>query len=79
MLDEIKKIQKQSEIDLKSCDTELKIDAWRVKYLGRKSRLSLILKDIKNLDPAMRKSVGLSGNRIRNKCQIMLEKALNDL
>ncbi|MAU56056.1 MAG: phenylalanine--tRNA ligase subunit alpha [Dehalococcoidia bacterium] len=79
LLDEIKKIQKQSEIDLKSCDSELKIDAWRVKYLGRKSRLSLILKDIKNLDPAMRKSVGLSGNRIRNKCQIMLEKALNDL
>jgi len=79
LLDEIKKIQKQSEIDLKSCDSELKIDAWRVKYLGRKSRLSLILKDIKNLDPAMRKSVGLSGNRVRNKCQAMLEKALNDL
>ena len=38
---------------------------WRVNYLGRKSELSDILKNIKNLDQELKKVVGSLGNKTR--------------
>ena len=65
MLEKLKKLQKQANLGLKSCNSRSELDNWKIKYLGRKSELSLILKDIKNLDPNMKKEVGMLGNKLR--------------
>ena len=77
MLEKLKNIQIQAELDLKSCDSQLKLDQWKIIYLGRKSELSSVLKDIKNLEPDMKKSVGSLGNKLRLELEGMFTSSKN--
>ena len=45
----------------------------RVKFLGRKAELSLLLRDIKNLQPGEKRTVGQLGNQIRRQVEDLIE------
>ena len=47
MIEKIEKLKIKAENDLKSCISDKDFEDWRVNYLGRKSELSDILKNIK--------------------------------
>ena len=65
MIEKIEKLKIKAENDLKSCNSTKDLEDWRVNYLGRKSELSDILKNIKNLDQELKKAVGSLGNKTR--------------
>ena len=65
MIEKIEKLKIKAENDLKSCISSEDLEDWRVNYLGRKSELSDILKNIKNLDQKLKKAVGSLGNKTR--------------
>ena len=65
MIEKIEKLKIKAENDLKSCISDKDFEGWRVNYLGRKSELSDILKNIKNLDQELKKAVGSLGNKTR--------------
>ena len=50
---------------LRSADTSDQLEAWRVEYLGRKGRLTSILRDLGSLDIDQRKVVGFTDSLIR--------------
>ena len=61
MIEKIEKLKIKAENDLKSCVSDKDFEDWRVNYLGRKSELSDILKNIKNLDQEQKKLSDLWG------------------
>ncbi len=50
------------------------LESWRVRYLGRKGELTLILRGLAGLSPDERKTVGASANRVK----ASLEKSLKE-
>ena len=76
MLDQIENIRKDANLALDLCDSKAKLDEWKIKFLGRKSELLTILKDIKNLDPDLRKQVGSLGNKVRNELETKFQSLI---
>jgi phenylalanyl-tRNA synthetase alpha chain len=55
------------------------LDLLRVKYLGRKGALTLILRGLGKLDPEVRRTVGQEANRAKVALEEVLEQALRAL
>ena len=79
MIEKIEKLKIKAENDLKSCISSEDLEIWRINYLGRKSELSDILKNIKNLDQDLKKSVGSLGNKTRIGLEEQFESAKNKI
>ncbi len=79
MLEKLKKLQIQANLGLRSCNSDLELEEWKIKFLGRKSELSSILKDIKNLDASIKKEVGMLGNKLRTELEAMYNDHLKGL
>ena len=79
MLEKLKKLQNQANLGLESIKTSPELEEWKVKFLGRKSELSSILKDIKNLDASIKKEVGMLGNKLRMELESMYNDHLEGL
>ena len=78
MIEKIEKLKIKAENDLKSCNSTKDLEDWRVNYLGRKSELSDILKNIKNLDQELKKVVGSLGNKTRIDLEEQFQYSKND-
>lgn len=61
----ITQIKAEGEQSLQAAKTMAELQAWEVKYLGRKSELSEILKGLKDLSPEEKKIVGPLGNTVK--------------
>ena len=79
MLDQIENIRKDANLALDLCDSKAKLDEWKIKFLGRKSKLLSILKDIKNLDPDLRKQVGSLGNIVRKELETKFQSLILEI
>ena len=79
MIEKIEKLKIKAENDLKSCISSEDLEIWRINYLGRKSELSDILKNIKNLDQDLKKSVGSLGNKTRIGLEEQFESSKNKI
>lgn len=86
-MDNLKKlslIEKQFTADLRS---KINFEVLKIRYLGRKSELTSILSDIKNLSEKEKKAVGLTANKLKDrisqslstKNSLSLERASIDL
>lgn len=66
---------KQEALDeLKTISAEENLEAWRIRYLGRKGELTAILRGLASLPPEERKSVGATANKVK----ASLEKSLKE-
>ncbi|MEG2310606.1 MAG: phenylalanine--tRNA ligase subunit alpha [Clostridia bacterium] len=65
--------------ELQTVDNTIMLDEVRVKYLGKKGKLTLLLKTLGSVDVAQRKIVGTLANDIRGSLEILIEKKQDEL
>jgi phenylalanyl-tRNA synthetase alpha chain len=61
----IKQIETEGKAALKAVKTAAQLQAWEVKYLGRKSELNNLLKSLKDLPTEEKRTVGQLGNAVK--------------
>ncbi len=65
MLNQIEELNKKALQELKSVDNAKDLETWRIRYLGKKSPLTKILRGLANLSIAERKAVGGTANQLK--------------
>lgn len=75
----ITQIKEEGEKALQAVKTTAELDAWEVKYLGRKSGLNEILKGLKDLAPEEKRVVGPLGNTAKQSLAAAFENAQETL
>ncbi|UCD09052.1 MAG: phenylalanine--tRNA ligase subunit alpha [Dehalococcoidales bacterium] len=60
--------------ELKTISAEENLEAWRIKYLGRKGQLTAVLRGLANLPPEERRITGAAANKVKTS----LEKSLKE-
>ncbi len=73
LLEQIGKLKEEALGELAEASGAKEIEAWRIRYLGKKSRLNDILRGLSNLLLDERKEVGAGANRLKAE----LEKSLS--
>jgi phenylalanyl-tRNA synthetase alpha chain len=66
MLDQVEEIAKQANAELQKISSPEELEAWRVRYLGRKSKLNDILRSLADVPIEERKALGARANQIRS-------------
>ena len=75
----IVRIREEGEKALQAVKTTAELEAWEVKYLGRKSELNEILKGLKDLTPEEKRVVGPLGNTAKQALFTAFEKTQETL
>ena len=65
MLDQVEEIASQANAELQKISSPEELEAWRVRYLGRKSKLINILRSLGDVPMEERKALGARANQIR--------------
>jgi phenylalanyl-tRNA synthetase alpha chain len=63
--DPVSDIERSALRDLSSVSDAEQLETWRLTYLGRKGRLTQVLRGLAGLDLAERRSLGAEANRIK--------------
>lgn len=77
--DKLEKIDKQAQEKLNEADKESALLEIKTNYLGRKSELTQIMKDIGKVDKEERAEIGKMANEIKNRIDQNIEKKLQDI
>jgi len=75
MLDKLTELQAQVQADIALAKDLASLEALRVKMLGKKGELTLILKNLGSLPPEERKEMGKKANEVRDQIQLAMEEA----
>ena len=75
----IKEIWQKAEEEISRLQTPEKLPALKVKYLGKKSELNQILKNLKNLSAEEKKIIGPLANQIKNKLKEIFSQKEEEL
>jgi len=75
MLEKLKELHVQVKAELELATNLAALEALRVKVLGKKGELTLILKNLGTLPPEERKEVGKSANEVRDQIQSAIDDA----
>lgn len=67
-------LEKKALSELKKVNSKDTLESLRVKYLGRKGELTGVLRSLKDLAPAKRKSVGAQANKLKDKLQEAIDE-----
>jgi len=76
---EVQAIQEEALREIRAAANAADLERLRVKFLGRKGILTLILRGLKDLDPDLRRRVGQEANRAKKALEDALDQALADL
>jgi len=74
LLQELTDIQARARAELAAAADDAALESWRVAYLGRRSRLNLILRGLASLPLNERRPVGAAANRLRQELQDALDQ-----
>ena len=69
MKDQINKIKKQALKEINKAETFEEVEALRVKYSGRKSELTNVLRGLKDISKTERKEIGEMANKLREEIE----------
>jgi len=75
MLEKLNELQTQTQADIELAKDPSDIEALRIKTLGKKGELTLLLKNLGALQPEERKEMGKKANEVRDWIQANLEEA----
>jgi phenylalanyl-tRNA synthetase alpha chain len=81
MPEQPEQLKAQALSELESLKNPGELEQWRVRYLGRKGEVTLILRSLANLPPEERKVLGASANQVKNALEEtfkLKEQALNE-
>ena len=79
MEEKIAKIKENSEKEIESVNDLKNLDVLRVKYLGKKGELTLILKEMGKLSKEERPVIGSLVNKVRDELNILFENKEKEL
>lgn len=74
MKQEILEIEKNVLKDMENANSLIELENIKVGVLGKKGKLTNILRQMGNLDDNMKKTIGAMANRLRNEVEILYEK-----
>ena len=74
MADTPEQLKQEALEGLKTITSEENLEAWRIRYLGRKGELTTILRGLVSLPPEERRTRGATANRVK----VSLEKSLKE-
>lgn len=74
MKEEITKIKETSTKEIESCKNEKELQEVRVKYLGKKGELTLVLRGMGKLTPEERPQIGSLVNQVRDELETAIQK-----
>ena len=74
MKEQIEKIKQDSLKQINNCKDEKSLNELRVKYLGKKGELTLVLRQMGNLSPEERPKIGSLVNQIRDELEDIISK-----
>src|SRR5437867_6933861 len=78
-LDEVAKIEQSASQSLSDTSDLDALEAWRLAYLGRKGRLTLVLRNLSTLPIEDRKSLGAEANLTKTRLEAMYAERLDKL
>lgn len=73
-IDTLRELGNQAEADLGEVSDAAALEAWRVRYLGRRGQIPQLLRQIKNLPVGERKKIGQAGNALRKELEKTYDK-----
>jgi len=79
VLSRLDQLFKEAEQEIKNASSLQEADSLRIKYLGRKSEMTSILKNLGRLQPGMRPRVGKASNEVKKKIERLLAKKNEEL
>lgn len=74
--EELQRIKSEAESSLAEARDSSALEAWRVKYLGRKGFLPMLLRQLKDLSPEQKRELGPLGNQVRQELEQQLEASI---
>ena len=74
MQTQLSNILQEAKEQLKNAVTEADAEELRIKLLGKKGRLTEILRSMGSLDPQERKTMGQAANSVRSEIESLLEE-----
>ncbi len=79
MIGQIKQIEENVLARLNTITRAEELEEIRISILGKKGSLTLMLRDMKNLDQEQRKAVGKEGNRVKTLLETQIEEKQKEL
>ncbi|MDI6852285.1 MAG: phenylalanine--tRNA ligase subunit alpha [Deltaproteobacteria bacterium] len=76
---QVEELQAQALAEIEKAGSAADLEQLRVQYLGRKGRLTQILRSLKNLPPEVRREVGQQANAAKEALEAALSQALTTL
>ncbi len=77
--DNLKSIKKEAESSLNSVSSPEALERWRIKYIGRRGLVPMILRGIKNLPVEKKRTIGQLGNTIRKRLEQLYSKKKKEI
>lgn len=74
MKEKLEQILKDAQGEIEKCDDVKMLDEVRVKFLGKQGELTSILRNMKEVPPEERKTVGMLANGVREKVEEAIAK-----
>lgn len=74
-LKQLKKIQKEALKGFAEIESVEQLESLRVEFLGKKGKLSEILKQMGSLEPEERKKIGANANTLKNEIEALIEES----
>jgi len=74
MLDQLKEMQNRAQNELDQTTEASGLEAWRVRYLGKKSELTQVLRGLAGLSVEERKTVGSAANELKIRLEQMFKQ-----
>jgi phenylalanyl-tRNA synthetase alpha chain len=69
MLEQVEQVAAEADAELQKISSAEELDAWRVRYLGRKSKLINILRSLGDAPAEERRELGSMANQLKNKLE----------
>ena len=79
MQEELNTLKEEALNLLESVDSLEKLDEIRIKFLGKKGKITSVLKSLGSVAPEERKTIGMAANEIRGKVEAIIEKKKEEL
>lgn len=79
MIERIEELRGQADAAIEAAQTSEELTQVRVRYLGRKAELPMMLRDVASLPPDQRSAVGREANLARQALEDMIERRAHEL
>ena len=75
---DLRKIEQEASKLIQSLEDTQELEKVRISFLGRKGKLTLILRNIKNLSPSEKPKIGKLSNEIKNRIEKLIDKKIKE-